>query len=391
MKAWKEIIRCAFDCVAENKPLFFHCAGGADRTGTVACILEAMLGVSQSDIDKDYELTCFATGVSTDSTARRRNESEWSGLIGQIKSLTVGTTFRDKVINWVASLGFTADEINAFRTAMIDGTPNTITLNVGTHAITNTLTGVVNSNDETSIVKYQPYNADITVPEGYVIESVKVTMGGTDVTKAVFKGTPTNLYRAITKNLTNCTLDGKNIVIDGQGYVANLTAEDGFTLEGGTVSITMGGVNIMAYYSDGKIAIPNVTGDIVITAVAVESAPTTEVVPIAWKVGYTCTYSVGSACTESASSSYMISENIPVVQGETYELTKSDGANLISRGKFILVELDSNNIVKATKEIKYDTCGEKYDYTPSSGVSQLKFRGYSSVEAELKKLVLTKL
>lgn len=270
---WKEILRCVFDAVSKNEPLFFHCAAGADRTGTVACVLEAILGMSQSDIDKDYELTCFSTGTSTDTVARRRNESEWQGMINAINTLTVGEAFRDKVINWVASMGFTSDEINAYRKNMIDGTPDTITLDVDSYSVTNTLSNVTTDNDATAATQYQPYEAEITVLDGYVIEKITVTMGGTDITSEVFNGTPANLYRAISENLTKCSLDNKrNRVIDGQGYVTNIIANNGYYLDDETVSIMMGGIDVSKYYSAGKIAIPNVTGDIVITAEAVESA-----------------------------------------------------------------------------------------------------------------------
>ena len=62
-------------------------------------------------------------------------ELEWRGLINQINALAVGSTFRDKVINWVVSLGFTIDEINAFRKAMINGTPEDIILTPETETI----------------------------------------------------------------------------------------------------------------------------------------------------------------------------------------------------------------------------------------------------------------
>lgn len=78
---WRGMLRFVFDCVLHNQPVYFHCAMGADRTATFACVIEALLGVSQSDIDKDYELTCFATGTGSESAARRRNESEWTELI----------------------------------------------------------------------------------------------------------------------------------------------------------------------------------------------------------------------------------------------------------------------------------------------------------------------
>ncbi len=44
----------------DNYPIYFHCWGGADRTGTVAFILEAMCGVSEADLSVDFELTSFS-------------------------------------------------------------------------------------------------------------------------------------------------------------------------------------------------------------------------------------------------------------------------------------------------------------------------------------------
>ena len=43
----------------QGKKILFHCNKGADRTGTFAFLLEGLLGVSESDLAKDYELTSF--------------------------------------------------------------------------------------------------------------------------------------------------------------------------------------------------------------------------------------------------------------------------------------------------------------------------------------------
>lgn len=359
---WKEILRCVFDCVAENKPLFFHCAAGADRTGTVACMIEAILGMSQSDIDKDYELTCFMTGTSTDTQARRRNESDWQGQINAINALTVGTTFRDKVLNWVASMGFTADEINAFRNAMIDGTPDTITLNIGTHSITNTLTNVENSNADTVVTKYQPYNAEITVPKGHVIESIKVTMGGVDITSSVFKGTRTNLCRAVEKNLTNCTLDGKKTVIDGQDYVAILTADEGYTFEGGTITITMGGVDMSTYYSDGKIAIPNVTENIEITAVAVASAPAYTNLAQNFATGR---LNSSGNVDSSATAATTCEDYIPIVAGDVIRIK---GFGALTDYNTTVYGSTKNTIASAKINTSGITYYGSYSYDASTGI-----------------------
>ena len=375
-ETWKEILRCAFDCVTKNKPLYFHCSAGADRTGTVACILEALLGMSQSDIDKDYELTCFASGTGTDNTARRRNESEWNGLINQINAMT-GSTFRDKVISWVASIGFTADEINAYRTAMIGGTPDVISLNVETYTVTNTIGDVETDNTATAVNQYQPYEAELTAPKGYAISNLKITMGGVDVTASTFKGYKTTLNRAVVKNLTNCSLDNtRTIVIDGQGYVANLTADEGFTLEGATVTITMGGVDMAVYYSEGKIAIPNVTGDIVITAEAVASAP--ETIPVTIISGYNCSYNVGSAINVTTNESYAISDEIVVENGKTYTTDY-----ISDKSGFAFYFVGYNNVSgKVTESIKVlpGASGTfTAEWTPTvETTNRLRLRGYKT-------------
>lgn len=285
--AWREILRCIFDCVLTTTPVYFHCSAGMDRTGTVACIIEALLGVNQSNIDKDYELSSFAGTAYL----KKRNGVQWAQLIGEINALTVGSTFRDKVVNWVASLGFTAAEINAFRAAMIDGTPETVTPGIATYTVTNALTNAASNNSTTNATEYQPYNASITADNGYVISNVTVKMGGVDVTNSVWMGVETTLRHKVTVNLTHCTSNNtKKAIIDGQGYAATLTAADGYTLDGATISITMGGVDVSTYYKDGVIAIPSVTGNIEITITAVESAPTytnlADPTSEQWKTGY---------------------------------------------------------------------------------------------------------
>lgn len=273
---WKFYLRVIFNSVSHSNPLYFHCGIGADRTGTIAVMLEALLGVSQSDIDKDYELTNFY--VRDSSFPRRRNADMYKNYIAEIKNFPlVGgltDTFANHAISFAVSLGFTADDINAYRNACIDGTPTQIALNLPTYTITNNLTDVVNSNTDTSITQYQDYIADLTVANGYVISDVQIKLNDIDVTDLYFTGTKTTLNYSIQKNLTNCHLDGKNTVIAGQSYVADIIADTGFTMDGATITITMGGIDMSNYYSNGKIAIPNVSGNITITATAVSSAPT---------------------------------------------------------------------------------------------------------------------
>ena len=258
----KEALNFVIDAACHGKPVYIHCSAGADRTGTVICIIESILGVSQSDCDKDYELTSFAgsdylrkrcgrTAAETGTIA----EDGYKRFISDIVALS-GTTFRDKCVNFVLSCGITVEQINAFRAAMTDGAPETLSPTVNSYTVSQVLHGVTADNSATSATQYQPYEAKIVPENGKVISSVKVTMGGVDITPISFAGQQTNLRYAVTMSLNNCTIDNhKKAVIDGEGYGATLTATDGHTLDGATVTITMGGTDVSNYYSAGKIAI----------------------------------------------------------------------------------------------------------------------------------------
>lgn len=116
-------LKYIFNNVTNKAHTYFHCVSGADRTGTIALLIEALLGVSQSDIDKDYEITSFTneTGIK-----RVRTDINYVNLINYLKSMD-GSTLADKTASWFILAGFTIDEINKFRRNMINGNPVTLT------------------------------------------------------------------------------------------------------------------------------------------------------------------------------------------------------------------------------------------------------------------------
>lgn len=95
--------------------------------------------------------------------------------------------------------------------------------------------------------------------------SVKYEMeNGTTVDIGVLK-----FDYSVTNTLTNCTnSNGATSVVNGGSYTAIISANSGYELK--TVTVTMGGSPVTV--SGGNINIPSVTGDIVITAVAVETS-----------------------------------------------------------------------------------------------------------------------
>ncbi len=79
-----------------------------------------------------------------------------------------------------------------------------------------------------------------------------------------------NVYYSVTNNLTNCINgNSETEVIEGNSYSAVISANDGYELS--SLVVTMGGTDITSSaVSGGNINIVNVTGNIVITAVAEE-------------------------------------------------------------------------------------------------------------------------
>lgn len=54
---YKQAIREINAILQQGDGVFFHCIGGADRTGTLSYLILALLGVNEADLCKEYELT----------------------------------------------------------------------------------------------------------------------------------------------------------------------------------------------------------------------------------------------------------------------------------------------------------------------------------------------
>lgn len=74
----------------------------------------------------------------------------------------------------------------------------------------------------------------------------------------------------IDSNLTNVTSDNTKVLVDANAsYTATLTVDDGCVLD--VVAVIMGGEDVtVSVYADGVITIPAVTGDVIITATAID-------------------------------------------------------------------------------------------------------------------------
>lgn len=218
------VLKKVMACVAANKPCYFHCMSGSDRTGTIAYLLLSLLGVSQSDKDKEYELTAFSDEADgkrfRSSNYNVTNGNGWYPLIKYFRDTYIGENDNEKVVAWAVANGITSAEINAFRAAMISGDAGEVVVPPQEYTVTNTLTGCTSSNAATTVT-------------------------------------------------------------EGDAYYAAITANSGYTMSGATVHVKMGGTDVTAlYYADGVISIPDVSGNIEITITAAVYVPSyTNVLP----------------------------------------------------------------------------------------------------------------
>ena len=113
------------DELRKGKPVYFHCVYGADRTGTLAFIIEALLGVGENEIAIDYELTSFSYGLN--SPPRRRGPKNEISVYryrqmveGVLSSQFKGNTLQEKIRLFLESGGIPSADIDWFISYMLE-------------------------------------------------------------------------------------------------------------------------------------------------------------------------------------------------------------------------------------------------------------------------------
>lgn len=114
---FKDIIQYLNVQLSVGKNAYIHCSGGCDRTGSLIFLVLGLLGVSESDLAKEYELSSF----SEIGTGRTRNSStyDYKGMVSALKEYS-GTTITDKFYSFATTgCGLSASDITTFRNLML--------------------------------------------------------------------------------------------------------------------------------------------------------------------------------------------------------------------------------------------------------------------------------
>lgn len=97
-----------------NYPIIYHCAAGQDRTGAVAFIIHALLGVDLKDLYLDWEVTGF-----WNLNVAFRHDKAFDYLVAMFQE-RAGQDMYEKVLGYVLELGFTMEDIATLRSIMLE-------------------------------------------------------------------------------------------------------------------------------------------------------------------------------------------------------------------------------------------------------------------------------
>lgn len=114
--AFADAYRMIFELFAEpaNYPILFHCVGGADRGGTVAFLLNALLGKQREHLIRDYELTTLSVWGERSWTSE-----QFLSLIEALKPFSPDPNdLGAQVTQYIRSLGVSAEAIQSIRSIL---------------------------------------------------------------------------------------------------------------------------------------------------------------------------------------------------------------------------------------------------------------------------------
>ena len=216
----------------KGKKILFHCSAGADRTGTFAFLLEGLLGVSESDLAKEYELTSLKYDKRyrnvTKSTYENMAYLDYKGLIDYVKSTFSGSTINEKIENMALSFGISPEDIADFRDLMTE--PNVLSTPDLSILKENTAKWSVSMANKNEITAFQ---FDVEVPQGVTVTGVQLGNRKSSSHTVDFSKQADGCYRVIGTSLQSAPFSGN------EGELVSLILSTDGTVKKGDYSIVL--------------------------------------------------------------------------------------------------------------------------------------------------------
>lgn len=103
----KEVLKDVFAVLGDEKnyPVVIHCSIGTDRTGAICFLINALLGVSEEDLYKDYLFSNFG------NIGKGRTPSVIDTYLINVGTAS-GDSLKEKTFNYLVSLGVSESDLN---------------------------------------------------------------------------------------------------------------------------------------------------------------------------------------------------------------------------------------------------------------------------------------
>lgn len=118
-EVYRSTLRTILGWLKAGEVVYFHCHGGSDRTGTLAFLIEALMGVSENDLSKDYEVTYYSG-----SKRKRNGESGWyfGPMVRYLRTFAPGKTIQEQVTAWATTgeNALTMEEVEELKALLLE-------------------------------------------------------------------------------------------------------------------------------------------------------------------------------------------------------------------------------------------------------------------------------
>lgn len=249
------------DAIIKHEPYFFNDWSTAETYGNIVTnVSEISINEGSSNtfnitLDKapTNEQTINIVSNNTDVVVNPNSLTFTSYDYNVAKTVTVNAKEDDDTTNDTATITLSNSKVVS-KTVLVTVVDNDTPVEVTTYTITNSLTNVTNNNSATNVNEGTNYTATLSANNGYVLDTVTVTMGGTDITSDVYSNGVINISSVI----GNIVIIANAIVQSSGGdYSTDLKTliYDFTTLNAGNTSISSTGTEIF------DITLPEIVSD----------------------------------------------------------------------------------------------------------------------------------
>ena len=107
-------LRWILQQLRDGQSVDWHCAVGCDRCGTLSFLIEGLLGVSEADLCRDYELSCFR------GHKRYRSHQGFGKMMRYIKRIGPDDDLAQCFYNYWKASGMTDEELIELREILLE-------------------------------------------------------------------------------------------------------------------------------------------------------------------------------------------------------------------------------------------------------------------------------